>query len=99
MEPLTGKRASQFSSKRATNTTFQRKLPVALLVFLLSAHCFSEFVSLLKVLSTMPLFHFFSFLKFVMKRKMQKWNNRKHSIEVANEYPLSKGHKREKEPG
>jgi len=32
-----------------------------------------------------------------MKRKLQRWNNRKQSIEVANEYPLSKGQKEERE--
>jgi hypothetical protein len=31
-----------------------------------------------------------------MKRKLQRWNNRKQSIEVANEYPFSKGQKRRK---
>jgi hypothetical protein len=31
-----------------------------------------------------------------MKRKLQRWNKRKQSIEVANEYPLSKGQKRKK---
>jgi hypothetical protein len=29
-----------------------------------------------------------------MKRKLQRWNNRKQSIEVANEYPLSKEQKK-----
>jgi hypothetical protein len=29
-----------------------------------------------------------------MKRKLQRWNNRKQSIEVASEYPLSKEKKK-----
>jgi hypothetical protein len=31
-----------------------------------------------------------------MKRKLQRWNNRKQSIEVASEYPLSKGQQKKK---
>jgi hypothetical protein len=34
-----------------------------------------------------------------MKRKIQSWNNRKQSTEVANEYPLSKGQKKRERNG